>query len=1071
MNFSMKSSSFLRKMVLLAMTATLSIPFISSPQQVEAAGATFYVGGTGASDSNPGSSSQPFATIQKASTVATAGDTVKIRTGIYRETITPTNSGSAGNPIIYEPDSGADVTVSGADTADGGWSVHSGSIYKKTITMTNGYNANMTNNTTLLANQVFVNGQMMIEARWPNLPDSNDLFNRNDFRNGTLGTWSTTGAQTVNDSGIPSISGGWVGGTIWVNGWFISQTRSITAQSGTQLTLSGGIIGGDDRLRKFYYLTGRLGALDVAKEFFYDGSQLYLYAPGGGSPTNVEVKKRNYAFDLSGRSYITIRNLKLFAASITSNTSSTNITLDGLNAKYINHGVTITDSDLTYTHTGQVVTGVGTGIRLMGANSIIQNSEIAYSSSVGVALGSNTTANNNKIHDIDYEGTYASAVMPVDGTNGQTITNNTIYRTGRASIDFMNSQNVNVGYNDMYNFGMLNMDMGAIYSSRDYVTDGLRIHHNWIHDSSAISSGEGIQVGIYFDQGSGLAQIDHNVLWNNVVADIYIQHTSSADVQKIFNNTLATSGYASYVTYSNEATDNMKNNIFRDEVINYNPSTTSIFQTTNPLFVGSGTGGLQYRITTSSPAKDAGAVISGVTDGYVGTAPDIGAYEFGGTDWVPGYVAPVSTVATPTFSPAAGTYTSAQSVTISSSTSGADIRYTTDGSTPTASSTLYTGAVNVSSSQTLKAIGIKSGMTNSAVASAAYTINLPGTTTVNDTVTGTGQNQFEYVGSWGSGASTGAYMNDEHYSGNTNDYYQFDFTGTKVEVYAQKYSSSGIAAVSIDGGAETNIDLYNPTLLLNTLIYTSPTLTSGTHTVKLRVTGTKNASSSSYWLVADRIVVTASASPAATPTFGLAAGTYSGTQSVSLSTATSGADIRYTTNGSTPTASSTLYTGPVSVSSSMTLKAIAIKSGMSDSSVASAAYTITTTVNDFTTGTGQNQFEYVGSWGSGASTGAYLDDEHYSGNTNDYYQVDFTGTKVEVYGQKYNSSGIAAISIDGGTETTVDLYNATLLKNTLIYTSPTLSSGSHTVKIRVTGTKNASSSFTWVVADRVLITN
>ena len=82
------------------------------------------------------------------------------------------------------------------------------------------------------------------------------------------------------------------------------------------------------------------------------------------------------------------------------------------------------------------------------------------------------------------------------------------------------------------------------------------------------------------------------------------------------------------------------------------------------------------------------------------------------------------TVATPTFSPAAGTYTSAQSVTISDTTAGAQIRYTTDGTTPTASSTLYSGAISVTSTKTIKAIAIASGYTNSAVASAAYTINI-----------------------------------------------------------------------------------------------------------------------------------------------------------------------------------------------------------------------------------------------------------------------------------------------------------------------------------------------------------
>ena len=89
-----------------------------------------------------------------------------------------------------------------------------------------------------------------------------------------------------------------------------------------------------------------------------------------------------------------------------------------------------------------------------------------------------------------------------------------------------------------------------------------------------------------------------------------------------------------------------------------------------------------------------------------------------------------TSVSTPTFSPAAGTYTSAQSVTISDATSNATIYYTTNGTTPTTSSTKYTGPITVSSTETLKAIAVATGNTNSAVASAAYTINpLPSVST------------------------------------------------------------------------------------------------------------------------------------------------------------------------------------------------------------------------------------------------------------------------------------------------------------------------------------------------------
>ena len=81
-------------------------------------------------------------------------------------------------------------------------------------------------------------------------------------------------------------------------------------------------------------------------------------------------------------------------------------------------------------------------------------------------------------------------------------------------------------------------------------------------------------------------------------------------------------------------------------------------------------------------------------------------------------------VATPTFTPAAGSYTSAQSVTISTATPGASIRFTTDGTTPSSTvGTLYSGPVSVAASLTLKAIAYATGMTDSAVASAAYVIS------------------------------------------------------------------------------------------------------------------------------------------------------------------------------------------------------------------------------------------------------------------------------------------------------------------------------------------------------------
>ena len=80
-----------------------------------------------------------------------------------------------------------------------------------------------------------------------------------------------------------------------------------------------------------------------------------------------------------------------------------------------------------------------------------------------------------------------------------------------------------------------------------------------------------------------------------------------------------------------------------------------------------------------------------------------------------------TTVATPTFSPAGGTYYEPQTVSIDCSTEGATIYYTTDGSEPTTESSVYSSPISVSTTTTIKAMAVKEGLDNSAVAVATYT--------------------------------------------------------------------------------------------------------------------------------------------------------------------------------------------------------------------------------------------------------------------------------------------------------------------------------------------------------------
>ena len=136
-----------------------------------------------------------------------------------------------------------------------------------------------------------------------------------------------------------------------------------------------------------------------------------------------------------------------------------------------------------------------------------------------------------------------------------------------------------------------------------------------------------------------------------------------------------------------------------------------------------------------------------------------------------------------------------------------------------------------------------------------------------------------------------------------------------------------------------------------------------------------------------------------------------------------------------------------------------------------------TAVDDSITGTGTNQFNYVGSWThcttscTVATPNMYNFSNSWSNTTNDYVTIQFSGTQIAVLGLLDTHHGNGAVSIDGGTETTIDFYASSRQGAQLLWTSPFLSNGTHTLKIRVTGTKNTKSTDYYVVPDAVRITS
>ena len=124
--------------------------------------------------------------------------------------------------------------------------------------------------------------------------------------------------------------------------------------------------------------------------------------------------------------------------------------------------------------------------------------------------------------------------------------------------------------------------------------------------------------------------------------------------------------------------------------------------------------------------------------------------------------------------------------------------------------------------------------------------------TVDNAIKGADGYEHSYTGTWPENLSIDNWFaRTLTYSATTNDSVTLRFNGTKVEWFNETAPHLGIAAVSIDGGAETNVDLYAASGSQQNLVWTSPTLTQEEHKIKIRVTGTKNASSSGVYITHD----------------------------------------------------------------------------------------------------------------------------------------------------------------------------------------------------------------------------
>jgi hypothetical protein len=242
--------------------------------------------------------------------------------------------------------------------------------------------------------------------------------------------------------------------------------------------------------------------------------------------------------------------------------------------------------------------------------------------------------------------------------------------------------------------------------------------------------------------------------------------------------------------------------------------------------------------------------------------------------------------AAPVINPGSESFSSSVQVTITDSTPGATIYYTTDGSTPTTSSSQYTGPITVTSTETINAFATAPSYTPSSMASATYTFQTQAATPAFSPAPGT--------------YSSAQSVSISDSTPNAAIYYTTD--GSTPTTSSTQYTGP----ITVSTTTTLNAIASAPN-------YTQSAVASATYTIQIP--------------------------QAATPTFDPSGGSYVVPQSVTISDSTPNATIYYTTDGSTPTTSSSQYTGPILVVKTTTIKAIAVASGYSASSAGSASYT------------------------------------------------------------------------------------------------------------------------------------
>ena len=610
--------------------------------------ATDYYVATNGNDSAAGTIGAPFATIQKAAnSMVSAGDTCYIRGGTYHEEVVSYRSGTAANPLTFTAYNNEVVTLDGteslADLGSTGWTPHSGNIYKTTLTKD--------------IWQLFDDGEMMIMARWPN------AFLHDDSIWDQPGTWarghdssSSNGTMVDNVNNGHSLAGSGLDMTgamgVMNVGSFRTWPRKVTSHSAGSSTFSYGTVPSYKSKWGYYYLECKLNLLDAAREWFYDTSTktLYLWAPDGNMPSgNIRGKTHTYAFKAVFGHYTVLDGLNFFGT-----------TFNFLYSK----GCTVENCTLQYPSFSKRMLGVTSDIEcgnMQSSGNVATGGTLrncVFENSDGQAIrmsGANCLIENNYFHKIDFScaglPNLGNTVQIELGSQGGMIRRNTIDTAG-ASETIAPGKLATVEYNRITNIGLLQSDGAGIHRMVPEAPNSIT-RYNWIHDHDKYS--------IRFDGSPGGNQglVHHNAVWNSDTMRL------KGDQHQVYNNfgygPVGNKGIINIATDQGGNANTVTRNNAADNIspATQTPAGGALPGTQSHNWNGAWTGtdirnqvrdaeNWDFRPKAGSALVDAGTVVSGITGGYLGTAPDIGAYEYGASSyWIAGRQEPAASTAIP----------------------------------------------------------------------------------------------------------------------------------------------------------------------------------------------------------------------------------------------------------------------------------------------------------------------------------------------------------------------------------------------------------------------------------------